>query len=496
MFLNMASNKRKKRFRLRIIRLSIICVSLIVLAVILFRVIPFVKDKTLALPKFWNNTSTANTSESELKADVIKEKNKINEELSKTYPTLEQYMGVTEEKLKNIDYKLKYDNKFTDEGYVNSVFIKANDELMISKNLCKAYCVTEDEILTDPGIYYISAIDADNNKHTFHKYIIPPVQELIKDMDLGDDVESLDDLKKVINLNLDIYNQEIKFIVSEKFKEEINGLLQPVKDLVQEVLYERPELSCDTYSLHFSKDDMGYVVSDSVATITLNRNNQKAFSTGYEASMLFIVKSVDSWLAHFDDQELNDLTYIKNCLDYGMFNFKYSDESGDSSEYHSVETLLTTHKGLCDSISSYMSIMCNAAGIPSEMITGTMGDESHGWNSINYGGRDYMVDLTGCITVNSEPSLLRAGLTAEDFRQLGYGIDYDYQLIGKNYSDEKLLLDLISLADYDNVLYKVYNSEEEATLDSDVRAKLGTDDLIYYTINLSDGRVVFKWTAR
>ena len=490
----MASNKRKRRIRKRVIKLCSIFISLIILIVILFKVSSLIKTKASGLTSLWNNTKTTDTV-----TDVIQEKGRINEELSKSYPTMEQYIGVTEEKLKNIDYKLAYDDKFTDEGYVSSVFIKANDKLMVSKNFRKAQCVTEDTILTDPGIYYISAIDTDKSKHTFHKYIIPPVQELIKDMDLGDDVKSLDDLKEVINTNLDIYNQDINFVVSAELKEELNGSLQPVKDLVQEILYERPELSCDTYSMHFSKDTMGTIVEDSVATITFTRSGTSTASVGYEGSMLFIVKSVDAWLARFDEQELNELSYIKACLDYGMYNFEYSGERGESSEYHSVETLLTTHKGLCDSIASYMSIMCNAAGIPSEMITGTMSGESHGWNNITYLGRDYMVDLTGCITANSEPTLLRAGLTAEDFRQLGYGIDYDNQLIGKNYSDENLLLDLLSLADYDNILYKIYVSESEALSDNDAKVQLGadsTDDLVYYKLNLSDGRVVFKWVPR
>lgn len=486
----MAGRKRRRRFIVKLVK----CIFGLILAIGgLMAIINLMSNIDFNLPE--ENTLNVDTS-SQRSSNIITKETNIKDNLLKNYPTLDEFIGVENKELKDVLYSPS-DDKFVDYGYVNSVSVSADDNTKVSINFRKAFSIEDNTIFADPGIYYIS------NNGVTSKYTVPPVKEIIEEINVGDDVKTLKDLKDVINKNLDIYNTEIKFVVSKELKEDLKEDTQSIHKIADEIIKERPELSCRNYVLQVTRDKQGKILEDGIATISF-KLDEVVNDSDYEGQCLYLVKSVDAWLSKYSNHNISDEDYIASCLDYVFKNFQYKDTTnGSTSSSHPVVNLISTKKGVCDSFSNFLNVVLNTRGIPSEMITGTFGGtgENHGWNSINLKGKDYMIDVTACLTCNETPTMSRAGITAEDFRYLKYGIET--QLAGKNYADRYLVKYLCrinnedpQLEPYTNSVYVEIINGKEPDVEKLKRIEklLKVNNPAYYDILLTDGTVLRRYT--
>lgn len=138
--------------------------------------------------------------------------------------------------------------------------------------------------------------------------------------------------------------------------------------------------------------EAGTVSSDVTAMVKkadssfMAKVNEAGLAVYYDVNM----DAIDSILSSTITSGMTDQEKVTAINNYLCDTITY-DETG---EKHSCADAIFKGSAVCQGYSNAFYLLMNAAGVPTDYISGETADGSHGWNRVQIGGQYYYVDVT------------------------------------------------------------------------------------------------------
>lgn len=169
----------------------------------------------------------------------------------------------------------------------------------------------------------------------------------------------------------------------------------PVSGLYRVTLWLNP--SVNVYAYEKLVDDTDMAAPD--------RKSQKLCDKSREILKEIIKKKMSDY---GKEKAVHDYI-VKNCT----FCQSARSETDGSGDIYTAYGCLVNGKGVCSAYSQAMYLLCRAAGLKAEIVTGRAQGEPHSWNQVKLGGDWYNVDVTWDDPVMTDSDM-------------DYGIQYGY----------------------------------------------------------------------
>ena len=201
------------------------------------------------------------------------------------------------------------------------------------------------------------------------------------------------------------------FSTSNKFKVELEGKKMFVGEEKSLKVYNNPYKvkwkSSNKSVVNVNK--YGYIVAKKAgkATLTATINNKK-----YNYKMTVVKRTqknvLDIIWSTYVTEDMTDYEKVEAAFNWIGRNVDY-DYEGYENRYtkygHSEKGALEYGLAVCDGMTKAFNIIIQHYGIPTKMVTGSAGGDSHAWSIVKIGTRWYFVDPTWHILIASDKEL-------------------------------------------------------------------------------------------